>query len=89
MRKSSLCVHRVWRWLKLTRDGPPRAQFGHSLEVRGFTLNAKDFGLVWNAQLEPAGFLVGDDVEVSLSIQVMRVSASEGYSVKSAQARTQ
>jgi polyisoprenoid-binding protein YceI len=34
-----------------------------------FTVNRKDFGLAWNAALETGGFLVGDDVKVSLSIQ--------------------
>ena len=33
------------------------------------TLNRKDFGLTWNAALETGGFLVGDEVKVSLSIQ--------------------
>ena len=33
------------------------------------TLNRKDYGLNWNAALEAGGFLVGDDVKVSLSIQ--------------------
>jgi polyisoprenoid-binding protein YceI len=33
------------------------------------TLNRKDFGLTWNAALETGGFLVGDEVRVSLSIQ--------------------
>jgi polyisoprenoid-binding protein YceI len=33
------------------------------------TLNRKDFGLTWNAALETGGFLVGDDVKVTLSIQ--------------------
>lgn len=32
-------------------------------------LNRKDFGLAWNAALETGGFLVGDEVNVSLSIQ--------------------
>jgi len=32
-------------------------------------LNRKDFGLSWNAALETGGFLVGDDVKVSLSVQ--------------------
>ena len=36
-----------------------------------FTINRKDFGLVWNAALETGGFLVGDDVRVSLSIQAV------------------
>ena len=36
-----------------------------------FTINRKDFGLVWNAALETGGFLVGDDVSVTLSIQAV------------------
>jgi polyisoprenoid-binding protein YceI len=35
------------------------------------TLNRKDFGLVWNATLETGGFLVGDEVKISLSIQAV------------------
>ena len=33
------------------------------------TLNRKDFGLNWNAAIETGGFLVGDEVKVSVSIQ--------------------
>lgn len=32
-------------------------------------LNRKEFGLNWNAALETGGFLVGDEVKVSLTIQ--------------------
>jgi polyisoprenoid-binding protein YceI len=35
------------------------------------TINRKDFGLTWNAALETGGFLVGDDVKVSLSVQAV------------------
>ena len=35
------------------------------------TINRKDFGLTWNAALETGGFLVGDDVRISLSIQAI------------------
>jgi polyisoprenoid-binding protein YceI len=35
------------------------------------TINRKDYGLVWNASLETGGFLVGDEVKVSLSIQAV------------------
>lgn len=35
------------------------------------TINRKDFGLNWNAALETGGFLVGDDVKISLSIQAL------------------
>jgi polyisoprenoid-binding protein YceI len=33
------------------------------------TLDRKDFGLTWNAVLEAGGFLVGDEVKVTLSVQ--------------------
>jgi polyisoprenoid-binding protein YceI len=33
------------------------------------TLNRKDFGLIWNAALETGGFLVGDEVKVTLAVQ--------------------
>ncbi len=32
-------------------------------------VNRRDYGLNWNAALEAGGFLVGDDVTISLSIQ--------------------
>lgn len=35
------------------------------------TVNRKDYGLNWNAALETGGFLVGDEVKVSLSIQAI------------------
>jgi len=33
------------------------------------TVNRKDFGLQWNAALETGGFLVGDEVKITLTIQ--------------------
>ena len=35
------------------------------------TVNRKDFGLNWNAALEAGGFLVGDEVTISVSIQAV------------------
>lgn len=35
------------------------------------TINRKDFGLTWNAALETGGFLVGDEVKISLSLQAV------------------
>ena len=42
------------------------ARLGFEAET---TINRKDFGLMWNAALETGGFLVGDDVKVSLNIE--------------------
>lgn len=35
------------------------------------TLDRKEYGLKWNAALETGGFLVGDEVRISLAIQAM------------------
>ena len=35
------------------------------------SVNRKDFGLTWNAALETGGFLVGDEVKISLSVQAV------------------
>lgn len=35
------------------------------------TINRKDFGLSWNAPMEAGGFLVGDEVKISLAIQAV------------------
>ncbi|HMF94872.1 MAG TPA: YceI family protein [Vicinamibacterales bacterium] len=35
------------------------------------TINRKDFGLLWNAALETGGFLVGDEVKISVSAQAI------------------
>ena len=32
----------------------------------------KDFGLVWNAVLESGGFVVGDDVEITIDVELVR-----------------
>jgi polyisoprenoid-binding protein YceI len=55
-------------YLGTARDpwGTVRAGFETSI-----TLNRKDFGLTWNVALETGGFLVGDEVRISLSIQAV------------------
>lgn len=35
-------------------------------------IKRKDFGLEWNAALEAGGFLVGEDVEISLDVQFVK-----------------
>jgi polyisoprenoid-binding protein YceI len=59
--------------LPVTHLGKAKDPWGN--ERVGFeseiTLNRKDYGLMWNAPLEIGGFLVGDEVRVSLSIQAV------------------
>lgn len=35
-------------------------------------VNRKDFGLVWNAPLEAGGFLVGDEIRITLEVQAVK-----------------
>ena len=55
-------------FLGLATDPWGKARAGFETEI---TINRKDFGLSWNAALETGGFLVGDDVKISLSIQAV------------------
>jgi polyisoprenoid-binding protein YceI len=63
--------------LPVTHLGKAKDPWGN--EKLGFeaeyTVNRKDFGLNWNAALETGGFLVGDDVKISLSIQAQPAAA--------------
>ncbi len=40
------------------------------------TLNRKDYGIVWNRALDTGGFVLGDDVQVSISLQVKAVAGT-------------
>lgn len=68
-----LTIHGVTRPVTLpaTFLGTAQDPWGNTKFVfeADLTLNRKDFGLLWNAALETGGFLVGDEVRVSLSIQ--------------------
>jgi polyisoprenoid-binding protein YceI len=55
-------------FLGVARDPWGKSRAGFETEV---TINRKDYGLNWNAALETGGFLVGDDVRISLSIQAV------------------
>ena len=37
-------------------------------------INRKDFGLSWNAALESGGILVGEDVQISLEVQLIKAA---------------
>jgi polyisoprenoid-binding protein YceI len=36
------------------------------------TLNRKDFGIVWNRALDQGGFVLGDDVKVTINLQAVK-----------------
>ena len=60
--------------LPVTYLGSARDPYGKDLVAfeASIRLNRKDFGLTWNAALETGGFLVGDDVDVTLNIEATR-----------------
>ena len=55
-------------YLGAAKDPWGNARVGFEGEI---TINRKDFGLNWNAALETGGFLVGDDVKISVSLQAI------------------
>jgi polyisoprenoid-binding protein YceI len=55
-------------FLGAAKDPWGNERLGFETEI---TINRKDFGLNWNAALETGGFLVGDDVKISISIQAI------------------
>ena len=71
-----LTIHGVTRHVVFAVEGPTapakdpwgNARVGFETEI---TINRKDFGLMWNAALETGGFLVGDDVKISISVQAI------------------
>jgi polyisoprenoid-binding protein YceI len=55
-------------YLGTAKDPWGKERAGFEAEL---TINRKDFGLSWNAPLEAGGFLVGDEVKITLSIQAV------------------
>lgn len=49
----------------MMKDARGRTKAGFSLETK---LNRKDYGIVYNTALETGGFVLGDDVEVSINL---------------------
>ncbi len=72
-----LTIHGVTRPLTLdvTYEGRGKDPWGG--ERIGFSGTGKikrgDFGLTWNAALETGGFLVGDDVKLSVDIEAVKM----------------
>jgi polyisoprenoid-binding protein YceI len=50
------------------KDPWGNARVGFETEL---TINRKDYGLLWNAALETGGFLVGDEVKITVSAQAI------------------
>jgi polyisoprenoid-binding protein YceI len=73
-----LTLHGVTRSVDLTMDKPGKevpGMDGKSIH-RGFsattTIHRQDFGLVWNGTLKSGDAVLGDDVKVSLDIEIVK-----------------
>ena len=70
-----LTIHGVTKEVTFDVDGPTPPIKGMQGEpVRGLTattkINRKDFGLVWNKAIEGGGVLVGEDVTISIELEL-------------------
>jgi polyisoprenoid-binding protein YceI len=71
-----LTIHGVTRDVVLDVTSEGRAKDPWGGERAGFAATTKihrgDFGLRWNQALETGGFVVGDEVKISLDVQVVK-----------------
>jgi len=71
--EGDLTIRGVTRKVVFSAEGPtPPAKdpWGNTGWVSATTkISRKDFGLTWNAALESGGFLVGDEVTITLDVQ--------------------
>jgi polyisoprenoid-binding protein YceI len=71
-----LTIHGVTRPIALDVRFEGKGKDPWGGERYGYTataqLNRKDFGLTWNAALETGGWLVGDEVKITLDLQLIR-----------------
>lgn len=72
-----LTIHGVTKEVTLEVEGPSaeiKDPWGNvNIGASGTTkIKRKDFGLTWNTALEAGGFLVGDDVNITLEVQFVK-----------------
>ena len=74
----NLTLHGVTRPVLLDLEGPSadsRDPWGNTRRGISATtkINRKDFGLTWNKALETGGVVVGDEVAISLEVEMVKV----------------
>ena len=75
--KGNLTIHGVTKPVTFAVEGPSapgkdpwgNVRIGLSATAK---IHRKDFGMVWNAALEAGGFLVGDEVAITLDVQFIK-----------------
>lgn len=75
-----LTIHGVTRETALTLESPTPAAKDPWGNIRRGTsatarINRKDFGLTWNTALEAGGVLVGEEVKITLDVEMIQKSA--------------
>jgi polyisoprenoid-binding protein YceI len=73
-----LTIRGVTRPITLAVEGLGTVHDPWGTERAGFTgtarVNRKDYGLNWNKALETGGFVVGDDVNISIEVELVRAA---------------
>jgi polyisoprenoid-binding protein YceI len=71
-----LTIHGVTREVALDVTSEGRAKDPWGGERAGYSaqtrVNRKDFGLTWNQALETGGLLVGDEIKISLDLELVK-----------------
>jgi polyisoprenoid-binding protein YceI len=75
--EGNLTIRGVTRKIAFAVEGPTapatdpwgNARIGMSATAK---INQKDFGLTWNTALEAGGFLLGDEVTITLEAQAVK-----------------
>ena len=75
-----LTIHGVTKEVALTVEGPTPAikDMQGNARVGGQAttkISRKDFGLVWNKALETGGVVVGDEVEITIDVEIYKKPA--------------
>jgi polyisoprenoid-binding protein YceI len=73
----NLTLHGITRQVVLDVEGPTgesKDPWGNIRRgaVASTKINRKDFGLLWNAALETGGVVVGDEITISLEIEMIK-----------------
>jgi len=74
--RGDLTIHGATREVVLEVEGPsPEVRIGKNVKSgasASTTISRKDFGLTWNRALEAGGWVVGDEVKITLEIEMGR-----------------
>jgi polyisoprenoid-binding protein YceI len=78
--KGDMTIHGVTKEVTLRVDGPTpemKDPWGNLRAGASATakISRKDFGLVWNVAMETGGVLVGDQVSITLEVELIRRAA--------------